>query len=222
MIRVLLCLLLLIAYPAVTKETKKFSIYIFLLDDKEILNESLESFEPKVYCPRGEILEALDFKDRKKIGGGTLSYAQVLCHSNKGYISQTDYDVHGGTNKEWYLKNKEKLLSLHEYGKIFSGAYVNPKSTSMLLIPYSVDLKNFQLKLILEAAIKKGGDSAVFRFNQWKISGNQCELSNQFMKLILTKEGENIHLKVIKDSKYNMKDFDDTIWIPNTDPERRS
>ena len=205
MIRVLLCLLLLIAYPAVTKETKKFSIYIFLLDDKEILNESLESFEPKVYCPRGEILEALDFKDRKKIGGGTLSY-----------------DVHGGTNKEWYLKNKEKLLSLHEYGKIFSGAYVNPKSTSMLLIPYSVDSKNFQLKLILEAAIKKGGDSAVFRFNQWKISGNQCELSNQFMKLILTKEGENIHLKVIKDSKYNMKDFDDTIWIPNTDPERRS
>ena len=156
MIRVLLCLLLLIAYPAVTKETKKFSIYIFLLDDKEILNESLESFEPKVYCPRGEILEALDFKDRKKIGGGTLSYAQVLCHSNKGYISQTDYDVHGGTNKEWYLKNKEKLLSLHEYGKIFSGAYVNPKSTSMLLIPYSVDSKNFQLKLILEAAIKKG------------------------------------------------------------------
>ena len=92
----------------------------------------------------------------------------------------------------------------------------------MLLIPYSVDSKNFQLKLILEAAIKKGGDSAVFRFNQWKISGNQCELSNQFMKLILTKEGENIHLKVIKDSKYNMKDFDDTIWIPNTDPERRS
>ncbi|HRG49290.1 MAG TPA: hypothetical protein PLG41_24010, partial [Leptospiraceae bacterium] len=171
-------------------ETQKKSFYLFLLEDKELLNDSFESFDPKVFCPKGSLMERIGYKSQ--LESDVHYYYLVKCNSIKGYID-TDYKTISKIGNEWLVKNKEKILHLLEFRKEMSGLYENPDKN--LEFKIWVDTEKLKIEIYFLPAVKhlKSWDTL---FDYRKLSINEYELTNPNVKLILKKEGNGFYLKV--------------------------
>jgi hypothetical protein len=216
----ILTLILIFLFSIHSQEKKKFHSYVLLFDDVELLDDSLNSFDPKRFCPVGTIYEQLSYKSVKK-KQGTFYYDFIDCEGIKSYLDENLYSTIRNPNKEWLIRNKEKLIALYEFGKFFHGRYINPESTFPFIISSSQEYAMIKARVQVEGAAK-GSDPINFYFDYKKLSESSCELSNQYVKLILTKEGKGFRLKILKDARCRFMKYQDTFWEPNTDPERRN